>query len=111
MKTPALSAISRTDELATFGYGESDVLARSVDDRFVALMRSEIERIRALYAEAESSIAIFSPESRYTVRIALSLYRRILERIERNGYDVYSRRAFVPLGSKLATALAIAVAR
>jgi len=99
------------DELARFGYGESDVLARSLDDRFVALMRFQIERVRAIYAQAEPGIAMLSPGSRYTVRLALSLYRRILDRIERNGYDVYSRRAFVPLGSKLATALAIAVAR
>ena len=40
------------------------------------------------------------------MRLALGLYRRILERIEANGYDVFTRRAYVPLRTKLVMALA-----
>ncbi len=39
-------------------------------------------------------------------RLALGLYRRILERIEANDYDVFTRRAHVPLRTKLLMALA-----
>ncbi len=99
------------EDLARFGYAEADVFARVVDERFVALMRYEIERVRALYREAEPGIAMLSPESRYTVRLALSLYRRILRAIELNAYDVFTQRAYVPLRSKLATALSVALAR
>lgn len=98
------------EDLARFGYAEDDVFAQKVDERFVALMRFEIERVRAIYLEAEPGIALLSPESRYTVRLALSLYRRILRSIELNGYDVFTRRAFVPFRSKLATALSVALA-
>ena len=99
------------EDLARFGYPEGRVFEQAVDDRFVALMRFEIERVRALYAQAEPGIAMLSAESRYTVRLALSLYRRILRAIERNDYNVFTRRAYVPLRSKLATALAVAIAR
>jgi phytoene synthase len=54
---------------------------------------------------------MLSPESRYTVRLALTLYRRILDAIEANRFDVFSKRAYVPLRSKLVSALTVAIAR
>jgi phytoene synthase len=100
-----------SEDLARFGYPEGGVFEQLVDERFVALMQFEIARVRELYAEAEPGIAMLSPESRYTVRLALSLYRRILGAIELNGYNVFTRRAYVPLRSKIATALTLAIAR
>jgi hypothetical protein len=37
-----------------------------------------------------------------TAELAVRLYGRILDRIEENGYDVFTRRASVPLAGKLA---------
>ena len=96
------------EDLQRFGCTEQSILAGTVDERFVALMQFQIARVRAMYAEAEAGIALLAPESRYTVRLALTLYRGILERIEANGYDVFTRRAYVPLRAKLLTALAVA---
>jgi len=100
-----------SEDLARFGYAEDEIFASVRDDRFVALMEFQIARVRAIYLEAEPGIAMLSPESRYTVRLALSLYRRILRAIELNDYDVFSRRAFVPLRSKIVTAVGVALAR
>ncbi|MBD5633022.1 MAG: squalene/phytoene synthase family protein [Candidatus Eremiobacteraeota bacterium] len=99
------------EDLERFGYAERRVFEQVVDENFVALMQFQIERVRALYAEAEPGIALLSADSRYTVRLALSLYRGILSAIELNGYNVFSRRAYVPLRSKIATALGVALAR
>jgi len=99
------------EDMSRFGYGEGRVFEQVVDENFVELMRFQIERVRALYAQAEPGIALLSPESRYTVRLALSLYRRILAAIELNGYNVFTRRAYVPLRSKIVTALGVALAR
>jgi phytoene synthase len=99
------------EDLRRFGCDESAILTGLLDERFVALMRFEIERVRALYREAEPGIALLAPESRYTVRLALGLYRGILDRIERNDYDVFRRRAYVPPGEKLRSAVMAAVAR
>lgn len=99
------------EDLERFGYDERNIFEQTVDENFVELMRFEIERVRALYAEAEPGIELLSPESRYTVRLALSLYRRILNAIELNDYNVFTRRAYVPLRSKIVTALGVALVR
>jgi phytoene synthase len=99
------------EEMQRFGYTESSLFEEVVDDAFTALMRFQIERVRRLYAEAEPGIALLAPESRYTVRLALTLYRRILNSIEANRYDVYSRRAYVPFRSKMLAALTVAFLR
>jgi phytoene synthase len=99
------------EEMRRFGYAEDRIFRQVVDENFVALMQFQIARVRALYAEAEPGIALLSTESRYTVRLALSLYRGILSSIEFNGYNVFSRRAFVPLRTKIATAVGVALVR
>ncbi len=99
------------EDLARFRYSEENIFRGVVDDEFVALMRFQIERVRGVYAAAEPGIALLSPDSRYTVRLALSLYRRILDEIERNGFDVFARRAYVPLRAKVATAVSLALVR
>lgn len=99
------------DEMERFGYTENDLFAGTVDERFVALMKFQIERARGLYRSAEPGIARLQRESRYSVDLALHLYRGILTAIEANGYDVFGRRAFVSLRSKIGTALSLAVRR
>jgi 15-cis-phytoene synthase len=99
------------DELAAFGCTEESVLAGAVEARFRALMRFQIARVRAMYRDAEPGIALLAPDARYTVRLALTLYRGILARIEANGYDVFSRRAHVPLPAKALTAVRLSLTR
>jgi phytoene synthase len=99
------------DEMQQFGYTESSLFEEVVDDAFVALMKFQIDRVRRLYAEAEPGIAMLAPESRYTVRLALTLYRQILRSIEDNRYDVYSKRAYVPFRSKMLAAMTVAFIR
>ncbi|MDB5073240.1 MAG: Squalene/phytoene synthase [Candidatus Eremiobacteraeota bacterium] len=99
------------EDLRRFGCTEASIIDGVVDERFRELMRFEIARVRLMYAEAEPGIGLLAPESRYTVRLALSLYRGILDRIESNRYDVFTRRAHVPLRGKAMTALAVAFAR
>jgi phytoene synthase len=91
------------DELARFGVAESALVDGRVDDAFVALMRFQIERARALYRAAEPGIDMLDARCRYTVRLSSRVYGQILDRIERGGYDVLSRRVYVPLHRKLAT--------
>jgi phytoene synthase len=92
------------EDLQRFGCSEASVLHGVLDGRFRALMRFEIERVRALYREAQPGIALLEPDARYGVRLALRLYRGILDRIEANRYDVFARRAHVPFAAKLVTA-------
>lgn len=83
------------EDLARFDYTEEDLLAGVVDDRWRALMRFEIERARHYFQRAERGIRVLHPDSRWTVWAALMIYQGILDAIQRNGYDVFNRRAYV----------------
>ncbi|WP_334142169.1 phytoene/squalene synthase family protein [Rhabdothermincola sp.] len=87
------------EDLQAFG---ADPARRRVDPAWVALMRFEIERARALYAEAERGIPFLPPSSARCITTASALYGGILRAIERNGYDVFSTRARVPAVRKAA---------
>lgn len=89
------------DELARFGLCEADVASGAVDERWRAFMRFQIERTRALYAAAEPGIALLAPEGRFAIAAAADLYQAILGEIERQDYDVFSRRAHVSALGKL----------
>ena len=89
------------DDLRLFGV---DLGQRSVTPEWRAFMAYEIERNRALYSFADTGIAMLPPRSARCVGTARVLYAQILDQIERNGFDVFSRRARVPTLRKVATA-------
>lgn len=88
-------------ELARFNYTEKDLMQGVIDDRWRALMQFQIQRAREYYAQAESGISRLSPDARFPVWAASMLYGQILNAIERNQYDVFSRRAYVSKPRKL----------
>lgn len=95
------------DELALFNYTEADLVNGVVDDRWRELMRFQIQRARKFFAEAERGINALSRDARFPVWAALMLYSGILNEIERNDYDVFRKRAYVP-GPRKLTCLPIA---
>ena len=94
-------------ELEAFGYGEEDLAQGRVDQRFVRLMTFQIDRAREYYRRAAPGIEHIPDDgSRSCARLMSSTYAGILDRIEANGYDVFGRRAVVPLAGKLRIAAA-----
>jgi phytoene synthase len=92
------------EDLEHFGYKERDLALGVVDERFVALMRFEIERARRLYAFADEGMGYIPRGRRFPVIVARELYSAILDRIEAQRYDVFSRRAQVSRPAKLLVA-------
>ncbi|MCG8364089.1 MAG: phytoene synthase [Pseudanabaenales cyanobacterium] len=89
------------EDLEFFNYTEADLIDGVVDDRWRTFMQFQIQRARKFYAEAEQGISVLSPDARWPVWTALMLYRKILDVIEENQYDVFRRRAYVPMARKL----------
>lgn len=89
------------EDLDRFGAGPA-LSRRQVSPEWVELMRFEITRTRGYYASADAGLAWLPPTSARCIAGARALYSRILDRIEANGYDVFSRRARVPALVKLA---------
>lgn len=89
------------EDLARFDYTEKDLFNGVIDDRWRALMHFQIQRARKYYQDAERGIRALNPDSRWPVWTALMLYQGILDVIERNQYDVFNKRAFVPKPAKM----------
>ena len=84
------------DELAGFGLDQAALERREVTPDFVALMRFQVTRARLLFRAADSVVELFPQDgSRLTVRLLQRTYAGILDAIERQGYDVFRRRAYV----------------
>ena len=93
------------EDLGRFRFTEADLARGVVNGNFVDLMRFEAERAIEYYRRSEAGIPLLRDRrARRTVRIMGRSYRRILDKIEQNRYDVFTRRAYVPLAEKLVIA-------
>jgi 15-cis-phytoene synthase len=89
------------EDLELFGYTEADLLAGVQDERWRSLMQFQIQRARKCYDEAAQGISYLTQNARWPVWSSLLVYSRILDAIERNDYDVFTQRAYVPGWRKL----------
>lgn len=80
-------------ELQQFGVTTEDLKKKVVTEQFENLMKFQIDRARKYYASANKGIPLLEKDSRTTVRLMSVNYSRILDRIEKNNYDVFSKRA------------------
>jgi phytoene synthase len=81
------------DDLAKFSVTEEMLLARKLTPEIVEAIKFQIQRVRDLQAVAEAGIQYLDPISRPCIRAASELYCGIVDEIEANGYDVFTRRA------------------
>lgn len=81
------------EDMQTFGVSEGDLQNHRVTPEFVQLLKFQIARARALYAEADLGIPLLPSRVQPPIRLARVLYSRILDRIEEQNYDVFASRA------------------
>lgn len=90
-------------ELAQHGLSRADLERREVTPAFRAFMEWQVARARRYFGVGGSVVPLFPQDgSRLTVRLLQRTYAGILDAIERNGYDVFRRRAYVSTPRKLA---------
>jgi phytoene synthase len=92
------------DELARFGLTRADVERRVVDDRVRAVLAFQIARVRRLEADARPGIDLLEPASRPCIDAARELYCGIAGQVEAIDYQVFSRRATVPVIRRIGVA-------
>lgn len=89
------------DELEMAGLSDADILDGRVTDEWRSFMRGQITRARAFFRQAEEAATELNQESRWPVWASMLLYRQILDEIEANDYNNFTRRAYVPKTKKL----------
>lgn len=92
------------DELAGHGVTPESVRSRRVDDNWREALAEQIGRVRMLQARANPGIAMLAPSSRPCIAAASELYCGIVDEVEANDYDVFTKRASVPIRRRLAVA-------
>ncbi|KAL6286982.1 hypothetical protein ACE6H2_011372 [Prunus campanulata] len=89
------------DELAQAGLSDDDIFRGKVTDKWKMFMKGQIKRARMFFDEAEKGVSELNSASRWPVWASLLLYRQILDAIEANGYDNFTKRAYVGKAKKL----------
>jgi len=89
------------EDLKKFDVSEEQISAGEMSENFIRLMRFQIARARDFYRTGEKGIALLEKDSRFTVLLASRIYSRILDEIERQNYDVFSRRASTTFSQKI----------
>lgn len=91
------------EDMERFKVTEEDIRRGMVTDNVTELIRFEIQRAREIYEIADAGMHYLPRYAQLPVRLARVLYSRILDKIEQNHYDVFTKRAKVPTWEKLVT--------
>lgn len=92
------------EELERFDVTEEELFRRVPTERFRALMRFQVDRARTMYREGARLLPLVeSRAGRLAFAVGIEGYGAILDRIEDNGYDSLTRRAYTTTAEKLMT--------
>lgn len=89
------------EDLRRFGYTEADLHGAVRNERFVALMRFQARRARGYFASGATLVPLVAWRSRSCPAVLHAIYRRLLDRMEQRGFDVFTTRARLSTGEKL----------
>ena len=96
------------DELAQFGMTPANItefrderMPKNVRD----LLKLQAERARFYYGSADKLLPLIDADSRPALRVLVNIYRRLLDHIEAQNFDVFSHRVSVPKREKWAILL------
>lgn len=81
------------EELAFYGVREQDIVEGRVTDNWRQFMKFQIDRTRQLYEASWQGVKVLEREGQFAIGAASVFYQGILDEIEKNDYDVFTRRA------------------
>jgi 15-cis-phytoene synthase len=81
------------EELAFYGIQEADIAEGCITENWRQFMRFQIDRTRQLYEESWAGVKMLEREGQLAIGAASVFYQGILDEIEKNDYDVFTRRA------------------
>jgi len=89
-------------DLAKFGLAAADLAAPQVDfARVRPLLAMEADRARESYLAGEELIPLVNEDSQPALWVLITIYRRLLEKMASNQYDVFGERVRLTVREKL----------
>jgi 15-cis-phytoene synthase len=98
------------EDLARFGYTETELFERKERPELQELVRFEAQRARRYYEKAQAALAALPADERRALTVAeimRGVYSRILERIERPNHAVFGPRVRLSTSNRLAIAAGV----
>jgi phytoene synthase len=93
------------EDLQQFHITLEQLTARPLEQRVTlderGLMAMEAGRAREYYKAADNLLPLIEPDSRAALWVLVTIYRRLLQRIENVHYEVFAKRVSVPTAEKL----------
>ena len=89
------------EDIQRFGYSDDELLRGVFNDRFVSLMRFQVQRAREQFQQGKALLPLLPLRSRACPAVLGGIYSRLLDRIEAQGYDVYAKRVSLSGREKL----------
>ncbi len=89
------------EDLARFDYSVDDLRAGVINESFRELMSFQVARARRYYDRGCDLHPLLEPPGRPVLSAMIGIYGRLLRKIERKNYDVFSSRLTLPRITKL----------
>lgn len=90
------------DEMKRFGITEDHIRGQIVDQNFQNFIAFQIKRARDHFLRASQGLELIkNKRCRFVAFLIAELYAQILNEIEKNRYDVYTKRAFIPKSARI----------
>ncbi|MEO5887789.1 MAG: phytoene/squalene synthase family protein [Anaerolineales bacterium] len=94
-------------EMVFYGIREEDIAEGRITDNWRQFMKFQIDRTRQLYQESWSGVKMLEREGQLAISAASVFYSGILDEIEKNDYDVFTRRACLSAWGKVSRLFAL----
>lgn len=89
------------EDLRKFNITEAQIFAGVFDENFEKLMKFQVARARKYYLKGEQGIPLLEKDSRFTVLLASRIYAKILDEIEKQNYNIFTKRAHTTKSQKM----------
>ncbi|OGU77604.1 MAG: squalene synthase HpnD [Ignavibacteria bacterium RBG_16_34_14] len=95
------------EDLKKFSYNEEDIFKQNYDERFVSLMKYEVERAEKFFENATENLNLDDKKAMFAARAMQHIYKRLLEKIIEAEYNIYKKNIKVSYFEKVGISLGV----
>lgn len=81
------------EDMKKYNIDKNTVIQSKINKDFIELIKFEIKKARDLYRKSDQGLKYLNKRGRFAVVMASRMYEAILDKVEQNNYDVFSKRA------------------
>ena len=95
------------EDLKRFSYSEDDIFKQKYDQRFINLMKYEVERAEKFFEVATVNLDLDDKKAMFAARAMQHIYKRLLEKIIDAEYNIYQKNIRVSSFEKVGISLGV----